>query len=113
MTVDQFIADLDELVDDLCRRIGQARVAIFGHSLGSALGAIYAARFPEKVSVYVGAARLATRRRRDLLVFLRARRSRSARQRKALKELRAIGLRRHTPTAVFVERTAVNRLEGR
>jgi pimeloyl-ACP methyl ester carboxylesterase len=43
MTVEQFISDLDELVDAVCRRLGKTKVAIFGHSWGSALGVLYAA----------------------------------------------------------------------
>jgi pimeloyl-ACP methyl ester carboxylesterase len=54
MTVEQFIADLDELVEAACERVGKRKVAIFGHSWGSALGVLYAARFPEKVAAYVG-----------------------------------------------------------
>lgn len=50
MTVERFVADLDELVDGVRRRTGQERVVIFGHSWGSVLGALYAARFPEKVA---------------------------------------------------------------
>src|SRR5829696_593945 len=38
LTVDQLVSDLDELVDAVCARLGKARVAIFGHSWGSALG---------------------------------------------------------------------------
>src|SRR5262245_48865364 len=58
MTVEQFIADLGELVDLVCARLGQSKVVIFGHSWGSALGVLYAARFPEKVSAYVGGAQI-------------------------------------------------------
>ena len=54
MTVEQFICDLDELVDGVCQRLDKAKVAIFGHSWGSALGVLYAARFPEKVAAYLG-----------------------------------------------------------
>ena len=54
MTVEQLICDLDELVDGVCQRLGKTRVAIFGRSWGSALGVLYAARFPEKVAAYVG-----------------------------------------------------------
>ena len=32
MTVEQFISDLDELVDGVCQRLGRTKVAIFGHS---------------------------------------------------------------------------------
>ena len=48
MTVEQFVADLDELVDLVRKRFGKDKVAIYGHSWGSALGVLYAARFPEK-----------------------------------------------------------------
>jgi len=34
----------------VCERLGKSTVAIFGHSWGSALGVLYAARFPEKVA---------------------------------------------------------------
>ena len=54
MTVDQFISDLDDLVEAVCERLGKAKVVIFGHSWGSALGVLYASRFPQKVAAYVG-----------------------------------------------------------
>jgi pimeloyl-ACP methyl ester carboxylesterase len=54
MTVEQFISDLDELVDTVCRRCGKNKVTIFGHSWGSAFGTLYASRFPDKVAAYVG-----------------------------------------------------------
>ena len=54
MTVERFVTDLDELVQAVCRRVGKERVTIFGHSWGSVLGVLYAARFPEKVAAYVG-----------------------------------------------------------
>lgn len=50
MTAEQFIADLDELVGMVGARVGQPKVTIFGHSWGSALGPLYAARFPTKVA---------------------------------------------------------------
>ena len=58
MTVEQFISDLDELVDAVRQRLGKTKVAIFGHSWGSALGVLYAARFPEKVEAYVGSGQI-------------------------------------------------------
>ena len=57
MTVEQFISDLDELVDLVRERLDKPRVTIFRHSWGSVLGVLYAARFPEKVAAYVGSAR--------------------------------------------------------
>src|SRR6266511_1515425 len=58
MMVEQFVSDLHELVDGVCTRLGKTKVAIFGHSWGSALGILYAARFPEKVAVYVGSGQI-------------------------------------------------------
>src|ERR1041385_5391682 len=58
MTVERFIADLDELVDAVCKRLGKSKVTIFGHSWGSALGVLYAARFPGKVSAYAGSGQI-------------------------------------------------------
>jgi len=59
MTVEQFIADLNELVDAVRRRFGKNKISLYGHSWGSALGVLYAARFPEKVAAYVGAGQIA------------------------------------------------------
>ena len=50
MTVEHFIADLDDLVETVCSRVGQRQVVLFGHSWGSALGVLYASRFPHKVA---------------------------------------------------------------
>jgi len=61
MTVEQFIADLDELVEAVCKCVGKNEVTIFGHSWGSALGVLYAARFPQKVAAYVGSGQVGDR----------------------------------------------------
>jgi pimeloyl-ACP methyl ester carboxylesterase len=58
MTVEQFISDLNEVVDHVCKRVDKKKVAIFGHSWGSVLGPLYAARYPEKVSVYIGSGQI-------------------------------------------------------
>src|SRR3954447_1266945 len=63
LTVEQFISDLDELVDAVCKRLGKTRVAIFGHSWGSGLGVLYAARFPRRSRRTPAAGRSATGRR--------------------------------------------------
>src|SRR5205085_6486016 len=58
MTVEQLMCDLDELVDAVRERLGADKVVIFGHSWGSVLGVLYAARFPEKVAAYVGSGQI-------------------------------------------------------
>ena len=104
MTVEQFIADLDELVNAVCKRFGQRTVAIYGHSWGSALGVLYGARFPEKVAAYVGAGQIgswpASEASSYAFVLAEAERRKS---RKALKELRAIGPPPYTATAKMVQ----------
>ena len=114
MTVDQFVADLDELVDIVRRRFGKEKVAILGHSWGSALGAIYAARFPGKVSVYVGAAQIGNWAAAESLSYSFGLAEAERRHdEKALKKLRAIGPPPYPAAkSVFVERTAVNRMDG-
>lgn len=113
MTLDQFVADLDELVDIVRRRFGKEKVAILGHSWGSALGAIYAAGFPEKVSVYVGAAQIGDSTAAESLSYsFGLAEAERQHDEKALKKLRAIGPPPYPAKSVFVERTAVNRLDG-
>jgi len=113
MTLDRFLADLDELVDIVRRRFGKAQVAILGHSWGSALGAIYAERFPEKVSVYVGAAQIGDSAAAESLSYSYGVAEAVRRHdEKTLKELRAIGPPPYPAASVFVERMAVTRLDG-
>jgi pimeloyl-ACP methyl ester carboxylesterase len=113
MTVEQFIADLDELVEAACTRVGKRRVAIFGHSWGSALGVLYAARFPEKVAAYVGSGQVgdwpAAESASYAFVLAEAQRLQN---RKALQRLRAIGPPPHTAKSLWTQRTWLNRLEG-
>lgn len=113
MNVEQFIGDLDELVDRVRHRFGHARVTIFGHSWGSALGALYAARYPDKVAVYVGGSQIgdwpASEAASYASVLAEAERQNN---RRALKALRAIGPPPYEANSVFVERTWSQRLDG-
>jgi pimeloyl-ACP methyl ester carboxylesterase len=113
MDVEQFIADLNQLVDIVRARLGQSKVVIFGHSWGSVLGALYAARFPEKVSVYVGGAQIgdwpAAESASYAFTIAEAQRLNNH---KALKALRAIGPPPYAASSVFTERTWSQRLDG-
>jgi pimeloyl-ACP methyl ester carboxylesterase len=113
MTVEQFIADLDELVDAVCKRVGKNEVAIFGHSWGSALGVLYAACFPEKVAAYVGSGQIGdwAAGESSSYAFALAEAQR-LNHRKALQELRAIGPPPHTASRLWTERTWLQRFEG-
>ena len=113
MTVEQFISDLDELVDVVRARLGVATVVIFGHSWGSALGVLYAARFPEKVAGYVGCGQIgdAAAGESSSYAFALAEAQRS-RKRWALRKLRAIGPPPHTAEDLWTQRMTLSRLEG-
>ncbi|MGA8925164.1 MAG: alpha/beta hydrolase [Solirubrobacterales bacterium] len=113
MTVEQFISDLDELVGAVCERLGKRKVAIFGHSWGSALGTLYSARFPEKVAAYVGSGQTGDAAAGEAASYAFAL-SEAERQgkRRALKKLRAIGPPPHTADQLWTERSLVARLEG-
>ena len=114
MTVEQFICDLDELVDAVCNRLGKTKVAIFGHSWGSALGVLYAARFPEKVGAYVGSGQIGDWAAGEAATyaFALAEAQRLGKHR-AVKKLRAIGAPPHTAESLWTQRMWLSRLEGR
>ncbi len=114
MTVEQFISDLDELVGVVCGRLGKTKVAIFGHSWGSALGVLYAARFPEKVAAYVGSGQIGDWAAAESATYAWALAEAQRRgKRRAVKKLRAIGPPPHSAKSLFTQRTLLSRLEGR
>jgi pimeloyl-ACP methyl ester carboxylesterase len=89
-------------------------VAIFGHSWGAALGVLYAARFPDKVSVYAGGGQIGDWAAGESISYAfalaEAQRQGNA---KALEKLRAIGAPPYGARSLFTERTWLSRLEGR
>jgi pimeloyl-ACP methyl ester carboxylesterase len=114
MTVQQFVADLDELVDAVCERLGRTKVAIFGHSWGSVLGPLYAARFPDKVAAYVGAGQIGDWAAAESATYAFAlAEARRLGKRRALRKLRAIGPPPHSAESLWTQRTLLSRLEGR
>lgn len=113
LTVEQLIADLDELVEAVRKRLGKDKVVIYGHSWGSALGVLYVARFPDKVAAYVGTGQLGDWPASELssYAFVLAEAERRN-NRKALKELRAIGAPPHTFREMMVQRKWLVRFVG-
>jgi pimeloyl-ACP methyl ester carboxylesterase len=113
MTVERFIADLDELVDEVCRRLGSTKVTLFGHSWGSLLGVLYAARFPHKVAAYVGSGQIGDAQAAEASSYQYAlSKAERLHNRKAIKALRAIGPPPYGPQSLWTERTWLQRLEG-
>ena len=114
MTVEQFISDLDDLVEAVCERLGKTNVVIYGHSWGSALGVLYAARFPEKVAAYVGSGQIGDWPAAEATSyeFALAEAQRLG-NRRAIRKLQSIGPPPYSANAVFTERTWLSRFEGR
>jgi len=113
MTVEQFISDLDEVVDFVCERLGRPRVAILGHSWGSVLGPLYGARYPGKVAGYVGCAQIGDWPEAEAASYKFAlAKAQRLGNRRAESKLRAIGPPPYGASAVFTERTWSMRLEG-
>jgi len=54
LTVEQHVGDLESIVDHLHARYGERKIALVGHSWGSALGLLYAQKHPDDVSIVVG-----------------------------------------------------------
>jgi pimeloyl-ACP methyl ester carboxylesterase len=114
MTVERFIADLDELVSAVCERLGRSKVTLLGHSWGSALGALYAARFGDKVAAYVGSGQIGDWGAGEAAVYAYALAEAERRgDRGALTQLRTIGPPPHSVKALFTERSLLSRFEGR
>jgi len=112
MTVAQFVADLNDLIAFVCSRVGATKVTIFGHSWGSALGVLYAARFPEKVAAYVGSGQYGDWAAAETASYAFALREAKRRNNsKALKELRAIGPPPYGVSELLKERTWIQRFD--
>jgi pimeloyl-ACP methyl ester carboxylesterase len=113
MTVEQFIQDLDELVDTLLRRFDKQKVVIFGHSWGSVLGALYCSKFANKVQCYVGCAQIgdwAASEKETYQFVLEEMEQRF--HRRALCELHQVGPPPHDWDGLYTQRKWLSELEG-
>lgn len=59
LDVEHFISDTRDLSDLLLKRFGAEKLLLVGHSWGSLIGAITAARYPERFFAYVGVSQFA------------------------------------------------------
>lgn len=92
MTVDQLVADTEELMNLLRRRFGQPRIFLMAHSTGTVLGAIVTAHHPEAVRAYIGISQIADLHATEKILYDFALRSAAEKKnRDALQELREIG----------------------
>jgi proline iminopeptidase len=58
LSTEQLLRDLHVLVERVTRTLGQRQVILLGHSWGTVLGVLYAARHPGRVQHYIGVAQV-------------------------------------------------------
>ena len=113
LTVEQHLTDLDELVDHVRGRFGRQKVALYGHSWGSLLGVLYAARHPEKVSVYIGTGQIGNWPASEQMSYEYTLAEAGRRNdRKALAELGALGPTPHSYWRMVRQRKWLTRYAG-
>ncbi len=113
MNPEQFIADLDQLVDHLRAKFGRERIALLGHSWGSIMGTIYSARYPQKLSGYIGTGQIADMRANEQVSYEFA--LAQARQRsheEAIAELEEIGPPPYSAEKTLQQRHWLNEFGG-
>ena len=113
MTIAQLLLDLDEVVELVRHRFGKDTVVLVGHSWGTVLGTIYANQHPEKVAAYVGVGQLGDVRGSARLSYEYALAQAEERgDRRAARDLRAIGPQPRTVDAMLATREWVERFGG-
>ncbi|HEX7761628.1 MAG TPA: alpha/beta hydrolase [Caulobacteraceae bacterium] len=113
MTIEGFIADLDELIDKLLARFERRKVVVLGHSWGSALGVLYVSRFPAKVAAYAGVGQVADMAASEAASYdFALAKARERGHRKAIRQLLAIGPPPHTLKAIGVQRRWLTAMGG-
>lgn len=69
LTLDQYLDDLDALIDYMCTRFKQSKVYLLGGSWGTELGTLYATRHPEKLHAYIGYGQVVDGHRNESLSY--------------------------------------------
>jgi pimeloyl-ACP methyl ester carboxylesterase len=69
MTVEQLVDDTLAVTDHLRHRFGQDRIHLLGHSWGSFIGILAAARAPERFASYTGMGQMTDQRRSEKLAY--------------------------------------------
>ncbi len=91
MTVDQFIEDTHELTLYLKKKLNKEKIILMGHSWGSGLGPMVAARYPEDYSAYIGMGQIVNPLESDRLSYgIVVEKAKKSKNEKAVKELEKI-----------------------
>ena len=92
MTVSRMVNDARELVDLLRLRFSKDKIIIVGHSWGTLLGTLLAARYPDGIAAYIGMGQLVRGDENEKLSYdFVMERAASQGNAKALRELEGIG----------------------
>ena len=106
MTLNQFVSDLHELIGYLKNRFMKNKVYLMGESWGSLLGILYAQKYPEDLTVYIGIGQISNTKESELLGYeFTLAEARRRNNKKALRELQKMGsLPGGTVESVKIER---------
>jgi pimeloyl-ACP methyl ester carboxylesterase len=69
MTLEQMISDTKEITNYLCKRFGQEKIYLMGHSGGTFIGIQVASRVPELYYAYIGVAQISDQRKSEWLAY--------------------------------------------
>ncbi len=69
MTLEQMIADTKDLTSYLCKRFGQEKIYLMGHSGGTFIGIQVASREPELYFAYIGVAQISNQLKSENLAY--------------------------------------------
>lgn len=92
MTIPQLLADAEQLAQLLQNRFQQPKIFVLGHSTGTVIGVLLAAKHPEAVRAYVGISQVADLKESENILYAFAvRTAAKENDRKAQQELHEIG----------------------
>jgi len=113
MTLQQFVADLDQLIGILKSRFNQNKVVLAGHSWGTNIGVAYTQQHPENVSAYVSIGQIANsaegERRSYAWVMAEAKRRNDA---EAVADLERLGAPPYPIASILVQRSWLGKFGG-
>jgi len=92
MKIERFIADAEELIEQLLKRFGQEKVYLVGQSWGTIVGAYLTAKRPELIRAYIAIGQIVDMERGELISYqFTLDEARRLNNKKAIQQLEKIG----------------------
>jgi pimeloyl-ACP methyl ester carboxylesterase len=92
MNIEQFVSDIHELTEYLTKRFDKKKIILAGHSWGSVIGILAAAKRPELFSAYIGIGQMSNAAESEKISYdWTLRQAALVNDEKAVKKLREIG----------------------